>query len=269
MTASRTSPNEYTRVVLRYFSSRVARLLLLALPLASCDGRLQLIVVEQAGDGSLAAAGKGGAGGSVSVMPNGGTAGEGGSAEPAQGGSAGKPDDAMGAAGAGGAPDLAPWDESPLYTASFVPFAFPEQYIRHLDGVGVIAVVDKESFVDTEAASFEMIPGMYTATDDEGRRCLSFRATGKIGTFLRHANSRIYLNAATDLPLFLADATFCEAPGLADPQAITFYASNFTKRVIHLRNVTELWIDDMPEPMTPEFAEASTFYRTSALTEMP
>jgi len=46
-----------------------------------------------------------------------------------------------------------------------------------------------------------------------------------------------------------------------------FYASNFEKRVIHLRNVTELWIDDLPEPMTTEFAEASTFYRTTALSE--
>ena len=269
MRASRSRPNEYTRAVLRYFSSRVARLLLLALPVASCDGSLQLIVVEQGGSSNLSLAGKGDAGGSVSVVPMGGSAGEGGSLEPAQGGSAGKPDETLGGAGAGGTPEIAPWDEPPLYTASFVPYTFPEQYVRHLDGVGVIAAVDMESFPDTEAASFEMIPGMYATTNDDGQRCLSFRAVGKIGTFLRHANSRIYLNAADDVPLFLADATFCEAPGLADPQAITFRASNFPKRVIHLRNVSELWIDDMPDPMTAEFAEAATFYRTTALSEEP
>ncbi len=215
--------------------------MLLALPLASCDGRLQLTVVEQASSTDPSSAGgKGDVGGSVSVGPTG---------------------------GAGGASEVAPWDAPPLYTASFVPYAFPEQYIRHLDGKGIIAVVDKESFADTEAASFEMIPGIYASINEDGQRCLSFRATAKIGTFFRHFNSRISLDPASDVPLFLADATFCEMPGLADPQAITFRSINYPARVIHLRNVNELWIDDLPDPMTPDFAEASTFYRTTALSE--
>lgn len=269
MRASRTDANEYTRVVVRYFASRVARLLLLALPLASCDGSLQLIVVEQAGSTNPSSAGKNDVGGSVSVVPTGGTSGEGGNPEPAQGGSAGKPEEPVAGTGggAGGAPDVPPWDAPPLYTASFVPYAFPEQYIRHLDGKGVIALVDMESFADTEAASFEMIPGLYASINDESERCLSFRATAKIGTFFRHFDSRVRLDPASDVPLFLADATFCEMPGLADPQAITFRSINYPERVIHLRNISELWIDDLPDPMTPEFAEASTFYRTTALSE--
>jgi hypothetical protein len=245
--------------VLRYFSSRFARLLLLALPLASCDGSLQLIVVEQASSANVSTAGNGDVGGSNSVVPTGGTSGE--------GSSAGKPEEPVAGGGAGGAPEVAPWDASPLYTASFVPYAFPQQYIRHFDGKGIIASVDMESFADTEAASFEMIPGMYASINDESERCLSFRATAKIGTFFRHFDSRIRLDPASDVPLFLADATFCEMPGLADPQAITFRSSNYPARVIHLRNVNELWIDDLPDPMTPEFAEASTFYRTTALSE--
>jgi len=269
VTALCSRPNGYTGVVLRYFSSRVAPLLLLALPLASCDGSLRLVVVEQADDGNLSLAGKGGAGGSVSVLPMGGRNAEGGSPEPAQGGGAGKPDEATGAAGAGGMPDLPPWESAPFYTASFVPYAFPEQYLRQFDALGSIASVDMESSADTDAASFEMIPGLYGSVNEEGERCVSFRAVGKIGTFLRHAQSRIHLAAATDLPLFFADATFCEMPGLADPQAITFRTGNFPSRVMHLRNVNELWIDDLPEPMTPEFAEASTFYRTTALSELP
>jgi hypothetical protein len=266
--ASRTGSNEYTTAVVSYFSSRVARLLLLALPLASCDGSLQLTVVEQASSTNpTSASGKGSVGGSVSVVPTGGTSGEGGNPEPAQGGSAGKPEEPVAGGGVGGASEVAPWDAPPLYTASFVPFAFPEQYIRHLDGKGIIAAVDMESFADTEAASFEMIPGLYASSNEDGQRCLSFRATAKIGTFFRHFNSRISLDPASDVPLFLADATFCEMPGLADPQAITFRSINYPARVIHLRNVNELWIDDLPDPMTTEFAEASTFYRTTALTE--
>ena len=154
MRASRGGPNGYTRVVLRYFSSRVAQLLLLALPVASCDGSLRLVVVEEADNGDLSLAGKGGSGGGVSVLPMGGASTDGGSSEAGQGGSAGKPDDAVGAAGAGGVPDVPRWEAAPLYTASFVPYAFPQQYVRYLDGVGVIAPIDMESFSDVDAASF-------------------------------------------------------------------------------------------------------------------
>lgn len=240
---------------------------MLALPVASCDSSVRLEVVEQGGSDSPALAGSGGTAGSGGSGASGGSAGEAGSPEPA-GGNAGQPDEAAGAP-AGGMPDVPPWEAAPLYTASFVPYGFPEQYVRHLDGTGVIALVDTGSTLDREAASFEMIPGMYATSNDDGQRCVSFRAVNKLGTFFRHSGSRIYLNPANDVPLFLADATFCEAPGLADPQTITFRCSNYPERVIHLRNVSELWIDDMPDPMTPEFAAAASFYRTTALVETP
>jgi hypothetical protein len=198
-------------------------------------------------------------------VAGGGTADEGGSSAVPQGGNAGTPEENVG--GAGGIPPVPIWDAPPLYTASFVPYGFLEQYIEHVDDTGNIGVVDVNSAPEREAASFEMIPGMYQVKNEAGYRCVSFRAVNKIGTFFRHSGSRIYLNPASDLPLFLADATFCEEPGLADPQAITFRTSNFRDRVIHLRNVSELWIDDVPDPMTPEFAAESTFYRTTALVE--
>jgi hypothetical protein len=238
---------------------------LLALPALSCDGSLRLVVVDQGGNANLTLAGKGGdAAGSVSV-PTAGTGDEGGSSGMPQGGSAAMPDE--NSSGAAGMPEVPSWDAPPWYTASFVPYSFPEQYVRHLDGTGNIGLIDMASELEREAASFEMIPGLYQAMDDAGHRCLSFRAANKIGTFFRHSGSRIYLHPAENEPLFLADATFCEEPGLADVQAITFRSSNYPKRVIHLRNVNELWIDDVPEPMTPEFAAESTFYRTTALVE--
>jgi Alpha-L-arabinofuranosidase B (ABFB) domain len=244
--------------------------MLLALPVASCDGSLRLVVVEQGESGNLSIAGKNQVGGSLSVVPVGGTAGEAGNPEPAQGGTAGvagKPDDGM--SGAGGAPDVPAWDAPPLFTASFVPYSYPEQYVRHLDGKGIIAVVDMASPPDVDAASFEMIPGLYEKKNDAGKTCVSFRAVSKIGTFFRHSGSRLYMQPAAMEPLFLADATFCPEPGMADPQALTFRSSNYPGRVIHLRSVDELWIDDVPDPMTPEFAAAATFYRTTALDEKP
>lgn len=262
----RAGQSSYTRLVLRCLSSRAAWLVLLALPALSCDGSLRLVVVEQVGSDNLSLAGKGGAtAGSVSVIPGGGMADEGGSAALPQGGSAGTSEENDG--GAGGMPEVPIWDAPALYTASFVPYTFPEQYVRHLDGTGDIATIDIASALEREAASFEMIPGLYQASNEAGQTCVSFRATNKIGTFFRHSNSRVYLHPAENEPLFLADATFCQEPGLADVQAITFRSANYTKRVIHLRNVSELWIDDVPEPMTPEFAAESTFYRTTALVE--
>ncbi len=270
MKVPRAGLSGYTQRVLRHPPSRAAWLLLFALPVASCDGSLRLVVVEQAGSGNLSLAGKNDGGGSVSVVPSGGTAGEAGNPEPAQaaqGGTGGKPDDGM--SGAGGASDVPAWDAPPLHTASFVPYSFPEQYMRHLDGKGFVAVIDMASTPDIEAASFEMIPGLYEKKNDAGKPCVSFRAVNKIGTFFRHSGSRLYMQPAAMEPLFLADATFCEEPGMADPQAITFRSSNYLGRVIHLRNVNELWIDDVPDPLTTEFAAAATFYRTTALDETP
>jgi Alpha-L-arabinofuranosidase B (ABFB) domain len=264
----RQGPSGYTRLVLRCFSSRAVWLFTLALPALSCDGSLRLVVVEQGGSGNLTLAGKGGdAGGSSSVLPTGGTVDEGGSTENPQAGNAGQPDENIGAAG--GMPDVPSWDAPALYTASFVPYSFPEQYVRHLDGVGIIATVDMAVPQDREAASFDLVPGLYESKNDAGQICVSFRANGKIGTFFRHANSRVRLDPADTVPLFLADATFCQEPGMADPQTITFRSVNYPGRVIHLRNVSELWIDDVPDPMTPEFAAAASFYRTTALVETP
>lgn len=253
----------YNQSVWRYLTSKAARLALFALPALACDGSLRMVVVEQSDDRSLSLGGKIETGGKPSVAATGGSVEEGGSPEPAQGGSAGTADGGTGVVAVGGMPDAPLWDAPARYTASFVPFGFPEQHVRHLDAVGAVAFVDMGSPVDKEAASFEMIPGLYAA------KCVSFRAVDKIGTFFRHAGSRIQLHAVEDQPLFLADATFCQEPGMADPQAITFRAVNYPQRVIHLRNVSELWIDDVPDPMTPEFAAAATFYRTTALIENP
>lgn len=270
MSLPRGRPTKYNRRVLRIFPSRafwLSWLTLLVLLMASCDGSLRLEVVEQGGSSNLSFAGKAGM---PSVIPSAGkgedggttaeagSVGEGGSPEAPQGGSAGTSE-----GGIGGTPEVPIWDAPPRYTASFVPFGFPEQYVCHQDMAGFIAALDTSQALDKESASFQMIPGLADS------KCVSFRAANKLGMFFRHSNSRIYLHATDETPLFYADATFCQERGLADPQAITFRSSNYPQRVIHLRNVDELWIDDVPDPMTPEFAAEATFYRTTALNEGP
>jgi hypothetical protein len=246
----------------------------------SCDQGLRLVVVEQGGGSSLSVGDQAGTapigasaaiagGGAASVIPlagssGGGTTSEGGSVEPALGGAAGSPDgDTAGAAGAMTPPEVAVWDAPARYTASFTSHTFPGQYIRYVEDKGFIASIDMASAMDREQASFEMIAGLYDA------KCSSFRALNKPATLFRHSGSRLYMNPASDVPLFLADATFCEEPGMADAAGVTFRSVNYPQRVIHLRNQNELWIDDIPNPMTPEFASEATFYRTTALSELP
>jgi hypothetical protein len=249
---------KYDTLVLR-FSPRAAWLLLLGLPLSSCDGSLQLVVVDQGGSSNSSLAGTSETGGSVSVIPVGGTVGEAGRTEPAQGGSAGKPDVIAGGAGA---PDVPLWDLPARYTASFVPYGYPDQFVRYVEDKGFIAVIDVASELDRQDASFEMSPGLWDLD------CVSFRAVNRTGAFFRHSGSRIFMHPATDTPLFQTDATFCEDPGFADPEGVTFRSINYPQRVIHLRNVNELWIDDIPDPMTPEFAADCTFYRQPALVDV-
>ena len=272
MTLPRRRRTKYNRRVLRIFPSRafwLTWLTLLVMLVASCDGSLRLEVVEQGAGSNLALAGKGASAGMPSVIPVGGTseggsaaevgsASEGGSPELPQGGSGGGIE-----GGIGGMPEVPVWEAPARYTASFVPFGFPEQYVCYQEMAGFIAALDTSQAADKESASFQMIPGLSDS------KCFSFRAANKLGMFFRHANSRIYLHATDETPLFYADATFCQERGLADEQAITFRSFNYPQRVIHLRNVNELWIDDVPDPMTPEFAAEATFYRTTALNEGP
>ncbi|HVY32629.1 MAG TPA: AbfB domain-containing protein [Polyangiaceae bacterium] len=238
----------------------------------SCDGGLKLVVVEQADLGAAATAATGGSsagtatqGGMTSVIPQGGSSPQAGSGQSSAGGMGGEPDELPPAeGGAAGSPDLPFWDQPARYTASFSAYSFPDQYVRYIDNKAFIGPIDMASLAEQETASFEITPGLWDVS------CSSFRAVNKIGAFLRHANSRVYLNPASDEPLFLADATFCEVPGLADPAGVTFRSSNYPERAIHLRNQNELWIDDVPakdDVAYPDFAAQSTFYRQKALNE--
>jgi hypothetical protein len=220
----------------------------LMLPLAACGDPLRLVLVEAGGSNALVQ------GGSDS-------GGAGGAAGSGAGGSVPEPVDPCELQAASDPP----WNAEKLSTASFVSLLYPGQYVRHIEAQGFIGPIDTTLQADKEGASFEIIPGVIDC------ECISLRAVNLAGTLLRHAGSRIYMHPASDDPLYLNDATFCPEPGLADPEGVSFRSVNYQQRMIHLRNVNELWIDDIVRspPATVEeaalFASEATFYREPAL----
>lgn len=244
-------------------SAPAARLWLAALIALSCSDGLKLVVVEQGVAGSEPLP-PGGAGGSETAGGSGGasagTTPEGGTAQSSAG--QGGVDNVAGAAGA---PEEVPvWEAEPRFVASYVPYNFPELFVKAENALGLVGAVDLDSLASRDDATFEMTPGLSDPA------CVSFRSTVKVGSFFRHSGSRIRLNAAEAEPLFFQDATFCPETGLADERGVTFRSYNYDFRVIHLRNETELWIDDVPATDAPEyaaFAAAATFYRVDPLNQ--
>jgi hypothetical protein len=234
---------------------RAVRAALLFVPLSACGEPLRLVLVEA--DSNLV---QGGTGGSDS---------------------GGSDSGGMGAGGSGGQAGTAPdpvkeceqmaraarWDAPALYTVSYVSALYPGQYVRHVDSQVYIGPIDSMLAAEEEGASFEAIPGVWDC------ECISLRAVNLNSSLVRHAGSRVYVHPAADMDLYLADATFCPEPGLADPEGVSFRSVNYPQRMIHLRNQNELWIDDIvvSPPATPAqaalFADEVTFYREAALIE--
>lgn len=234
--------------------------------LASCGDGLQLVVVQGGGGSEGVRPGTAGSdsvgstgGGGVASLA--GTGSEGGKTEPPAGSGGAAGEDS--AVGGGGSPEEVPiWETEPRDVASFVPHGFPELFVKVQSALGAIGSVDLNSLTARADATFEMSAGLIEED------CVSFRSPSKVGSYFRHAGSRIRLHAFDATPLFMQDATFCPEPGLADGEGVTFRSYNYDLRVIHLRNQTELWIDDVPATDAPEyaaFASEATFYRVPPL----
>ena len=251
---------------------------LLALPLVSslallsCDDALRLTVVEAGGSDSGAQSGSdvggsdagnrsgsdSGGAGSAGVA---GSISEGGSLEGGRAGAASSGSDTGGDQAMAGAAGAEFWEGPALYKASFRSHAHPDQYVQHSEAKGFVSLVDTGSVVEKQSATFDVVPGLFDA------ECISLRAINLRGGFFRHSGSRIYMHPAQDTPLFVADATFCLVPGLADVNGVSFRSSNYPERVIHLRNGSELWIDDVIAD-DEVFASESTFFREDPLSEV-
>jgi hypothetical protein len=85
---------------------------------------------------------------------------------------------------------------------------FTDRYLRHRDGLARTDVVTPGSDALLKAdATFVIRRGLADPT------CYSLEARNFPGSFLRHANFRVRLNANDGSDLFRRDATFCAQPG--------------------------------------------------------
>ena len=108
-------------------------------------------------------------------------------------------------------------------------------YVRHAAGLASIAPVTPNSGTsDKRAATFTVVPGLADAS------CSSFESSDVPGSYLRHADFRVRLDANNGTPLFAADATFCAQPGNAGA-GVSWQSYNFGGSYLrHYGN--EMWL---------------------------
>jgi hypothetical protein len=138
------------------------------------------------------------------------------------------------------------------------------RYISH-SGSSVATAVVSASSTAAEKASASWIVRAGLANSS----CFSFESRNTAGSFLRHQNYQLYLQANDGSSLFRSDATFCSQAGL-NGQGNAFASSNFASRYIrhYANNVyiasnggsnsfdsANLWADDVSwnvtAPWTP------------------
>ncbi|GHJ43671.1 alpha-N-arabinofuranosidase [Catellatospora sp. TT07R-123] len=138
------------------------------------------------------------------------------------------------------------------------------RYINH-SGSSVSTAVVSASSTSTEKANASWIVRNGLANSS----CVSFESKNTAGSYLRHQNYQVYLQANDGSSLFASDATFCPQAGM-NGQGISLASVNFSTRYIrHYNNLvyiasnggsnafdaTGLWSDDVSwvvtAPWTP------------------
>jgi predicted carbohydrate-binding protein with CBM5 and CBM33 domain len=136
-------------------------------------------------------------------------------------------------------PTQATIQQGNLYSFRTVTPGF-DRYIRHYNSLGFTESVDAGSG-DTlkKDATWKIAAGLADPA------CYSFEAVNQPGKYLRHAMSRLRIDADPgdgQSDLFRNDATFCLKPGLDGDSTVSLAAKNFPNRYIRHRN-GELWLD--------------------------
>ncbi len=137
------------------------------------------------------------------------------------------------------------------------------RYISHAGAtVSTQVVTDSSSTTDKANASFTVRAGLANGS------CVSFESRNTPGSYLRHQNYQLYLNANNGTALFASDATFCPQPG-RNGQGNSFASSNFPDRYIrHYNNTVYIasnggsntwdsataWTDDVSWAVAPAWA---------------
>ncbi|WP_224371229.1 AbfB domain-containing protein [Hyalangium versicolor] len=114
---------------------------------------------------------------------------------------------------------------------------YTNRYLRQSGGLGYTEVVDASSSgALKQDVSFKIVAGLADPS------CYSFEARNIPGSFLRHQNSRIRLDARNGTALFDQDATFCARAALDGSQNVSLESKNMSGSYLRHRNA-ELWVD--------------------------
>jgi hypothetical protein len=102
----------------------------------------------------------------------------------------------------------------------------PGLRVRHARFVGRVDRIGATSrALDKADSTFVVRPGL------ADRKCVSFESVNFPGYYLRHQDFRIHLHRRNGTPLFAADSTFCEVPGLAG-RHVSLRSYNFPQRFL-------------------------------------
>ncbi|WP_433892676.1 family 43 glycosylhydrolase [Streptomyces sp. CA-111067] len=138
---------------------------------------------------------------------------------------------------------------------------FTDRSLRHQNGLAVTSQVTAASDPTTLLdATFTVRPGLADPA------CYSLESTNYPGSYLRHQNFRVRLDADDHSSLFAADATFCAVPGLAGHD-LSLRSANFPDR--YLRHFdSEVWIaadgGPLPSDAPAHFTDDATWEQNAA-----
>ena len=109
---------------------------------------------------------------------------------------------------------------------------YTDRYITHSgSGVASTVITSSSSATDKANASWIVRNGLANSS------CVSFESRNTTGSYLRHSNYQLYLNANDGSSLFASDATFCPQAGQSG-QGTSFASVNYPSRYIrHYNNL--------------------------------
>lgn len=139
------------------------------------------------------------------------------------------------------------------------------RYMRHFTSLGVTEVVDASSSeVLKKDASWKVVNGLADSS------CLSFEAINQPGSFLRHQELRLRIDADDDSAVFEADATFCPRKALDSGSGLSLESKN--NPGYYVRHIdSELWLNAFEDTSLfradASWAPVTGWWRSSVLVE--
>jgi hypothetical protein len=115
-----------------------------------------------------------------------------------------------------------------------VTAGFTDRVLRHQNGLAVTSVVGGSDGLGKQDATFTVRASLADTS------CYSLESVNYQGSFLRHANFRVRLDANDGSALFKSDATFCAQPGLAGGD-VSLASYNIAGKWVRHKN-GEVWI---------------------------